>query len=425
MRNRRWMAFGLGLVISTLLGLQAAQAADWTRFRGPDASGVVEGGVPAKWSPKENVLWRTALPGAGASSPIALGKKVFVTCYSGYGLNADNAGDVSNLTYHLVCVDVAEGKVLWDEKTKASLPEQNYRGFIALHGYASASPVTDGQTVYAFFGRTGVLAYNLDGKQLWTASVGKSSHEWGSGASPILFENLLIVNASIESRSLVALDKGTGKEVWRVEGIVESWSTPVIAETADHKKELVVSARGKVLGLNPTTGTRLWECAAVEDYVCASVAAGDGVVFVSASRQPSTQAIRLGGQGDVTKTHVAWTLRATPKVPTPLYHDGYVYWLDVKGVALCVDAKTGKVAYKERMEFRGPGDKVYASLVLCGGKLYGVSRQGGAVVFAEGSEFKELARCDLGDKSVFNATPAAVDGQLLLRSDRFLYCIGK
>jgi outer membrane protein assembly factor BamB len=402
-------------------------AADWTRFRGPDAQGTSdETGVPVTWSENENVVWKTALPGFGASSPITLGDRVFLTCYSDYGLDRDEPGNQENLRHHVVCLNRADGTILWDKTTKARTPQAGYdAGQVNLHGYASGTPTTDGQNVYAFFGRSGVFAYRLDGELLWRADVGDGIHTWGTGTSPILYKSFVIVNASVESQSVVALDKTDGKEIWRVPGIEMSWSTPLVVDLPNGAQELVVSMKNKALGLDPATGEKLWECAAVEDYVCPAVIAHDGIVYIAGGRTPQTFAIRAGGRGDVTETHLLWEANKSTKVPTPLYHDGHLYWIDQRGVAACVDAKTGELVYQERPQISGRGDKIYASLVLIDGKLYGVTRQDGTVVLAAGPEFEELARNHLGDPSIFNGTPVPSNGQLLIRSDRFLYCVGE
>lgn len=414
-------------VVSLVLfaGVDWARA-DWTRFRGPGASGVSDDtGLPTTWNATENVVWKTDLPGFGASSPIVLGEKIFLTCYSGYGLDAGEPGEPENLLHHLACLDRASGKILWDKRSRAALPEQEYGGFMRLHGYASSTPVTDGKHVFAFFGRSGVWAYDLDGELLWRVSVGTGIHGWGSGTSPILAGDLVIVNASIENGTLVALRKSDGKEIWRAEGIKRSWSTPVLVDLPDGKQEVVVSMEGRVRGYDPAGGEQLWECKAVEDYVCPAVVAHEGVVYVSGGRTPLTLAIKAGGRGDVTDSHVVWRIKKCTKVPTPLYHDGLLYWLDNKGFACCFDAAGGEEFYRKRLTIGGGGgDKVYASVVLADGKLYAVSRKGGTIVYAAGKEYKELARNDLGDESVFNATPVVSNGQLLLRSDAALYCIG-
>ncbi len=404
--------------------------ADWTRFRGPDGTGISDDtGLPTTWSASENIVWKTPLPGFGASSPITLGDKIFLTAYSGYGLDKDEPGEQDKLMLHAMCLDRATGKILWDKTTDPRLPETEYdAGRISLHGYASATPVTDGEAVYFFVGKSGVLKYSLDGELLWQVSVGTEvdKHRWGSGASPILYEDLIIVNASAESQSIRALRKGNGEEVWRVDGIVDSWSTPLVVTTADGGKELVVVERFRVLGLDPAEGTKLWLCNKPSDYVCPSVIANDGVVYIINSRfKAMLLAIRTGGRGDVTNSHVLWTKKWTTRVSTPVLYEGHLYAIDQSGAASCINIKTGEELYSERMDISGAGDKIYASVVAADGKLYGVTRLDGTVVLALQPEFQKLAHNHLGDDSVFNATPTISNGQLLLRSDKALYCIGE
>lgn len=405
--------------------------ADWPRFRGPEGTGVADAtGLPTTWSATENIVWKTPLPGMGASSPITLGDKIFLTCYTGYGLNRENPGDQAGLRLHVLCLDLGSGKIAWDRSLAAETPETPYDGGrVDLHGYASATPVTDGQALYVFFGKSGVLKYTLDGELLWKVSVGTEvdSHKWGSGASLILHKDMLIVNASCESQSIRGLNKTTGEEVWRVGEIVDSWSTPLVVTSPAGGEELVVVDRFKVLGLDPSTGRQLWVCTKESDYVCPSVIADGPVAYLINSRFAALLlAIRTGGRGDVTDSHVQWTLpKWTTRVSTPVYYDGHLYGLDFNGQALCVDAKSGKEVYRERLDIRGGGDKVYASVVAADGKWYGVSRLDGTVVLALSPEFKLLAHNRLGDESVFNATPVIAGNRLLIRSDQALYCIGK
>jgi hypothetical protein len=404
-------------------------AADWNRFRGPGGSGISEDkGGPVTWSGNENVLWKTEMFGPGSSSPIVVGEKVFVTSYSGYGLSEDNPGDQSKLQYNVACVNLADGKLLWARGVKPALPQTEFKSYTALHGYASSTPASDGENVYAFFGNSGVVALTLDGKPLWRASVGDKIHQWSSGTSPILYKNLVIVNASVESKSIVALDKTNGREVWRVGGIEQSWSTPALADLPDGRQELVVNLKGKVLGLNPETGEKLWECAGINDYVCPSVLANKDVVYVTAGRSGVLLAIRAGGKGDVTASRVLWQIKGTylPMVPTPLYLDGRLYWVDrQQGKAVCLDARNGEQIYQERVDVgKGSGDKVYASPVYLDGKIYVVTRKNGILVLKAGPQFELLAHNRLDDSSVFNATPAIAGGRLLVRSDKFLYCLG-
>jgi len=406
------------------LSLILFSGADWTRLRGPGATGISDDtGLPIRWSATENVVWKTALPGKGGSSPITLNGKIFLTAYSGYGLDRSKPGDQKDLTHHVLCFNRADGKIIWEKTSKALLPEQEYnKGHIDLHGYASATPVTDGESLFVFFGRSGVRALDLDGKLLWHVVVGSNLNSWGSAASPILFDDLLIVNASIESESLLALNKKTGKQVWRATGIRESWSTPLVVDVPNGKPELVLAMHSKVLGFDPATGRRLWECEGFPDYVVPMTVADKGVVYITGGRSSSTLAVRAGGRGDVTKTHRLWTLNKGCKVPSPLVHDGLLYWVSNLDTAACIKAETGEVIYHQRLPKRGA---FYGSAVMAEGRIYAVSKMRGTVVLAAGPQFKQLARNYLDDESLFNATPVITDGQLLLRSDRFLYCIGK
>ena len=421
---------GYGSVISS----QKEALADWPEFRGPQGCGTAaDKGLPLTWNGAasstdkavgENIIWKQALPGPGASSPITWGGKVFISCYSGYGVSTDQPGEIKDLKRHLLCLDAATGKILWDRSQPAAQPEREYKGDLTRHGYASSTPVTDGQAVYVFFGRSGVFAYDLAGGSLWHASVGEGTNEWGSGASPILYENLLIVNASVEGSRLVALDKTSGNEVWR-QRATGSWSTPAVVRLPGNRQELVISLRGKVLGLNPATGEKFWEFVAADllGLVCAKVVVHDDVLYLGYGDR-RILAIRAGGTGDVTHSHLLWRINKGSQAATPLYYNGLLYCLDDRGIALCVSAADGKLLYEERLKIPGQGAKVYASLVMADDKLYAMTRAGGTLVLAPGEKFKELARNDLGDSSIFNATPAVWEGKLLLRSDKFLYCIG-
>lgn len=396
--------------------------ADWARYRGPDGSGVADraGPLPLTWSDTQNVAWRTALPGFGTSSPIVWGDRVFLTAYSGYGTNEADPGDINRLERHVLGVQLQTGAILWDRKIPAAQPEQPYEGFMALHGYASNTPVTDGQRVYVFLGRGGVRAYDLEGHELWTASVGEGLDGWGSASSPLLVGNLLIVNASVESEALVALDKATGREAWRASPIRRCWGSPILA-TSPRGPELVVSMEGQVLGFDPQTGKERWRCEGVDDYVCPSPVTDDGVVYVIGGRQGLAMAIRTGGQGDVSNSHVIWRTNEGSNVSSPLLLDGHLYWVSDAGIAYCLKASNGDVVYKERLA----RDRVYASIVAADRKLFAVTRQDGTYVLPAEPRFEVLAHNTFEeDKSVFNASPAPVGSKLLLRSDRFLYSLG-
>ncbi len=206
----------LGIVIFLA---QTVLAENWPQFRGPGGLGISkEQDLPVIWSETNNVAWKTAMPGYGSSSPIALDGKLYVTCYSGYGM-ASKSGSMEDLALHLVCVDGKTGTIIWNKRIKPTLPESNR---VRDHGYAAQTPVTDGEYLYVFFGKSGVFKFDLKGNQIWQTSVGTKTHGWGCGTSPVLYDNLVIVNASVESKSLVAIDKNTGKEAWRSGGMDSS-----------------------------------------------------------------------------------------------------------------------------------------------------------------------------------------------------------
>jgi outer membrane protein assembly factor BamB len=418
------------VAVIACVGLQM-QAVDWPQFRGPGGKGVSQQrGLPATWSAEQNIVWKTPMPGFGASSPITVGKNIFVTAYSGYGQGSEVPSDKPKLRHHVVCLDVDSGKVKWDRSIPAKQPPQtinqtDYVTWTAKHGYASSSAVSDGASVFAFFGETGVIAYDLSGQELWTARVGSQTHGFGTGASPILHGNLLIVNASIESESLVVLDKKTGREVWRAPGVENSWNTPVLVD-APGRKELVVMTKFKLLSFDAATGKPLWNAEGSKPpmYVCPSAITHDGIVYAVNGYHGPAIAIRSGGSGDVTATHQVWSVKKGSSVSSPAYHDGHLYWANDQGFAICVNAATGKVVYQERVE-PAPGD-IYASATIADGKIYYVSRKKGTYVYAAEPKFRLLAHNVIAtDESIFNASPVITDKGLLLRSDKFLYHIAK
>lgn len=424
-RTAAWLS--LTLIVHTIASVSRCDAdPSWPQFRGVAASGVVaESKPPTTWSATENVRWKLDLPGAGASSPIVTGGRVFVTCYA--GAQASRA-DVDQR--HLVCVDFATGKLLWSKAVPAVKPEDAYQGFLREHGYASNTPVTDGERVYVFYGKSGVLAYDLEGNELWKVKVGQesSNRRWGSAASLMLSGNALIVNASEESRSLRALDKLTGKELWKSEAetLELSYSTPTLAKTAEGREDLVVAIAQEVWGLNPESGKLRWF---VQTEIAGNVSPtpivdGD-VIYITGGRPVASHAIRVGGKGDMTSSNVLWTSRSGSYVATPLLHDGHLFWFDDRGQAFCQRSSDGEIVYRERVPELSGGRPVYSSPVLADGKIFVVSRYDGTYVIPAAPKFEILAQNRLADDSEFNATPAIVGNELLLRSDRALYCVGR
>ncbi|TWU49081.1 outer membrane biogenesis protein BamB [Rubripirellula reticaptiva] len=445
---------------SSLTPSSQVSYADWTRFRGPNGSGVSESDAPTEFGADKNIGWKLELPGRGISSPIVVGDKVFVTCYSGYGMG-DGQGTLEDLKRHLVCVDRISGKTLWTKTVNAKMPEDEYRPpGVTTHGYASNTPTSDGTLVYAFFGKSGVYAYDMDGNEVWNQSVGAepSFKGFGSAASPIVFEDSVIVNAADESLAIVWLDKATGKEKFRAtaDGLGECWTTPIVVNEGgiDH---VIVSVIGEVWGLNNATGKLAWYANGVNsrNAQVSAVAGDDGIVYATGEE---AIAVRVGGKDDVSESNTVWEGRVRPRYATPVVLDGHLY--SVSGsVFECLDAKTGERVFQERLpgapaggdeERRGGGESGggrgdrgfggpdggggrpggggggdYASPVVASGKIYITTNAGMIHVVEAKPEYKLITSNDMTfDKSGFGATPAISDGNLFIRSNTHLYCIG-
>jgi outer membrane protein assembly factor BamB len=478
---RRWSGDRVrvdNLVLPLVVGLLAycaiaARASDWPRFRGPNGTGIApdDKPTPVRWSPTENLAWKVQLPGPGSSSPIVVGDRVFVTCYSGYGIDPQNPGDMQNLRRHLVCVDRKEGTVLWTATVEPYLPEDPFRGNFTQHGYASHTPVSDGERVYCFFGKTGVIAFDLHGNIVWKTQVGTESNPqgWGTASSPILYENLVIVTAAAESQSIVALDKSNGTIVWRAEaaGLTGVWGTPVLVKVSEERTDLAIMVPNEIWGLNPTTGKLRWYCRGTPgNTACSSLIVVDDLLIGIESQGGGSVAVRAGGEGDVTATHVVWTGRDNNRISTPVAFQGRVYFVNNR-VINCLDALSGQRLFQARLEGgsgptagnRGPmapggirgqapptqpgggtpgrrgapfgrggmggfGGGDYSSPVIADGKLYFVARNGDMYVLRAGTSYEPLAVNRVTTESEdFSATPAICDGQIFVRSNRYLYCI--
>lgn len=410
-------------VLIALVGSSFAVAAEWSSFRGPGGMGITDAvDLPTTWSTTENVVWQAPLPGPGASSPVVYNDRIYLTCFTGYLASEDDPGSMDQLKRHLLALRRRDGGVIWDTAVDAKLPEEER---IRDHGFAANTPAVDADGVYVFFGKTGVFAFNHDGKQLWQADVGSRTNGWGTAASPVIDGDLLYINASVESQSLVALDKKTGAERWRAPGIKESWNTPILVTAPGGRRELVVALQGSIAAFDPQTGRPLWTCKTdITWYMVPSLIAADGVIYCLGGRSGiSSLAVRAGGDGDVTATHRLWKSTKGSNVSSPVFRDGKLYFVnDSQGVAFCLDAATGEVVYEKRLERAG---QFYSSALLAGDRVYYLTRDGRTFIIAAKPEFEQLALNDLRDRSIFNGSPAVDGSRLLIRSDKFLYCVGR
>jgi outer membrane protein assembly factor BamB len=409
--------FALALIM-VVVCLANGWAEDWPGFRGVRGTGVsTEKNLPVQWSTKDNIAWKTKLPGPGSSSPIVVGDKVFVTCYTGL--------PDETLVRHLLCLDRAKGTVLWQKDLRAKVPEFPYKGYMTEHGYASSTPVSDGTNVYVFFGKSGVYAFDLKGNALWQKDVGEKTHMWGSASSPVLYKDLLIVNADIESGSLIAFNKKSGSEVWRKPIGDNSWSTPILVDVPGGKTELVVSMPDVVKGIDPETGDTLWQCKGIPKFSTSSPVAQGGVVYVTGGGGPFPAvgfAIRAGGRGDVGKTHEVWNKGIGTGISSAAVAGKYLFAMD-QGKLACFSVDKGQLVTAKTADLKG---MQYGSPVVADGKLYYVTRNGTTYVFGADDKMQPLGENHVEEEDArFDAGVVVAEGQLLVRSTGYLYCIGK
>jgi outer membrane protein assembly factor BamB len=371
--------------------------------------------VPVKWSTTENIAWKTRIPGDGWSSPIVGGDRVFLT--------ATTAGGAA---CHVLCLDRKSGEIVWDKEVFQQKPG-NMNG---ENSHASPTPVTDGERVYAVFSDGSFAALTYDGTVAWTNRSHKHKSQHGLGASPLLHDGLLIMpfdgsdgeigwQKPWDKAVLLGLDAKTGQVRWEGKRGLSRVAhvTPNVWRDAGHVQ--VITAAGDVIqGLDPANGKLLWTAEAPGEGVVPSVVLGGGMAFAASGSGRTLRAVRLGGQGDVSKSHLAWQqTKAVPFVPSFLYLDQCLYTIDDTGVAQCLAADTGKVLWQERI-----GGKFRASPIAADGKIYVVSEAGDATVFEAARRYQLVSRNSIGERC--KASMAVSGGQIFLRGERQLYCIG-
>ncbi len=419
-----------------LVQLGQVKAQDWKQFMGERGSATSKDAIlPTKWDAETNISWKTELPGPGASSPIIVGERIFLTCYSGYGVGPDGAkSNIEDLVRHVLCFDRKSGKMLWEKSfDNSSIEDEDpYKSFITHHGYATNTPVSDGKSVYVFFGKLGLFAFDLDGNQQWKKEIEYKTNKtrWGSAASPIIHGDSLFLNTIEENGKVLSISKADGEIQWEYEAnSTLAYSTPNVVTAADGQVELVLPLPKRVVALNPKDGTQKWVATnKFEGESNAAVIVDKDIVYIYGGfRSVGSMAIRVGGTGDVTKSHVLWSTRDTSYVSTPILKDGHLYWIDENGIAFCVKADSGEKVYKKRVPGvrGGRGIKFFASMIQAGDHMYAVSRRSGTFVMKTKPEYELVSHNKIeGDNSEFNGTPAISGNQLLMRSNKFLYSIG-
>ncbi len=415
------------------LPLVAASVDEWPRWRGPFSNGMAKTAGPVEWSGTKNVVWKTPIPGRGFSTPVFWGDKMFVTTAVPQGsLTAQAAGGASDKgtaagvehKFLVLALDRKTGKIIWQQTATVARPHEGYHH--KYGSFASSSPVTDGDLVYAFFGSRGLYAYDLGGTLIWKKDFPPMQIrlQSGEGAAAVLAEDRLILLCDQESDSfIVALDKKTGQEIWRkTRDEVSSWSQPLAIEH-NGRKQVIVAASAKVRSYDLKTGDVIWECSGLGTSVIPAPVYEDGVVYVmSGHREPNLLAIKLGKTGDLTGTDaVVWTnQRGNSYTASPVLHEGKLYFVTDTGMVSCFDAKTGKPYYHQ---VRLPKPYSFkASPIGAGGKLYLATEQGDVLVLKMGDKYDVLATNTMADE-FFVASPTLVDGSLYLRSSNAIYCI--
>lgn len=428
------------------IGLPAAAYSDnWPQWRGASGNGISdESGLPTRWS-KDDVAWKSPLKGLGVSSPIVWGDRVFVTSQAGQGelrpgshptlargpeaasekpLASDgSAATQKEVVFVVEAFRRTDGRPLWEYRLRA---EGKLSPVHQKHNLASPSPVTDGEMVYAWFGNGQLVALSMEGKLIWQRHLGTEISpfeiEWGHGSSPALYRDTLILQCDhIPASYLIALDKKTGKEKWKVDRAkgTRSYSTPAVVR-GPRGDELIVNASERIDAYDPVTGKHLWHTGEPNRFPIPVPSSENGILYASRGyRSGPFMAIRLGGTGDVSRSHVQWLVpTGAPYVSSLVLYQGLIYMANDAGVASCFDAKTGEKVWQARTE-----GIFSASPVAGDGKVYLPSETGETIVLKAGREFQMLARNDIGERMV--ASPAISEGQLFIRTDRYLFCIGK
>ncbi len=406
--NARRIAVGLLLLVA--LGRSAAEAQDWPEFRGPTGQGLsTETGLPLEWTESTNVVWKVPVPGLGWSSPVVMGDRVWVT----------TAIDQNGASLRAVAFDVRTGREVVNTEVFRA---RNARLTNPKNSLASPTAIVEAGRVYVHFGAEGTAALTSSGEIVWKTRLPYESQH-GNGGSPALFGDLLIVNCDgSDAAFVVALDKRTGKIRWKTERRQpwdQAYSTPLVIRVGDRDEVVSVGAY-RAAAYDPASGKELWRVSYGDGFSnVPRPVYGHGLVFIATGfQQPALMAVRAGGAGDVTRTHVAWTLRrGAPFTPSPLLVDHELYVLSDLGIVSCLDAETGDVRWLQRL-----GGNYSASPIFADGRIYFLNEEGTATVIAPGKEFRRLAINALDGATL--ASMAVSAGSIFIRTDSHLYRIG-
>jgi outer membrane protein assembly factor BamB len=411
----RWIC--LSLLFALLFVNPDARGENWTEFRGPTGQGIYAGkNLPTEWSTTKNVAWKTTIPGKGWSSPVLFDGRVYVT-------SAVPIEGSKDLALKAICLDAEKGTILW----QTQVFRQDGANAPKIHGknsHASPTPITDGKHLYVHFGHQGTACLDLKGKIVWSTTEHRYSPVHGNGGTPILVDNRLIFSCDGgDKQFIIALDTARGSVLWKTDRqskVVQpfSFSTP-LAITVNGKTQIISPASGAVVAYDAADGAELWRAKYEGGYsVIPRPVFGHGMIFISSGyNTPNVLAIKTDGSGDVTASHIAWTLtKGAPHTPSLLMVGDELYVVSDRGLASCVDARTGKVHYQERV----PGN-YSASPFYADGKVYLQSEEGVTTVLKAGTKHEVIASSDLKERTF--ASYAVADGAIYLRTETKLYRI--
>jgi len=449
----------MAILIATcsLIKAQNSDQAHWPQWRGPFFNGIARGDAPTTWSDTTNIKWKTTIPGRGFSTPIIWGDRIFLTTAVPTGKPAPappaqpvdatsnpgptpgaqgerrgrgpggDSGPQAEHRFDVLSIDRKTGKILWQQTAKVAVPHEGYHR--TYGSFASNSPSTDGRYVYASFGSRGVYAFDFNGKLVWEKDLSvqmKIRLSFGEGSAPLLFEDRLFLVCDHEAGSfIVALDKRTGKELWRQpRDEISSWSTPLAIQHSG-RRQIVVAATRKVRSYDPDNGKLLWEAAGLGSNVIPVPVYQDSFVYVmSGHRDPRLMAIKLGKEGDLSGSDsIVWNhTRGMAYTASPVLHDNKLYVVTDNGMISAFNALTGEPYYSQ---VRLPNSYNFkASPVAANGKLYLATEDSDVVVVKMGEKFEAIATNTLADQ-VFIATPVIAGGEIFLRGQNTLFCISE
>jgi len=400
------------LATALLAAAVTVEAEDWPQFRGPTGQGVsTESELPVEWSESRNVRWKVEVPGAGWSSPVVAGDRVWLTTA---------VVDRNGTSLRALAFDTATGRRVVDAEV-FHLPRRNLLN--PKNSHASPTPIVDGDRVYVHFGADGTAALTSSGEVVWRKRFSYESQH-GNGGSPTLYKDLLILSCDgSDIAFVVALDKRTGSEKWRTRRRApfdQAYSTPLVIRVGE-QDQLVSAGAYRAVAYDPDSGREIWRVGYADGFsnVPRPVFANGLVYIATGFQEPSLIAVRPDGTGDVTRTHVAWTLRrSAPHTPSPIAVGDELYVVNDMGIATCLDGRTGETLWRERL-----GGNYSASPVFADGRIYFLSEEGVATVLAPGKTFRKLATNQIDGATL--ASMAIADRSIFIRTDAALYRLGR